>query len=164
LKSTNWKDIAEIVGIAAIVGSLVFVGMQMKQSQQLAFAESVQMMRANAIEQGALEAQHIDVWIRGNSGEELDGKDLEIYRILFTQIQNQWFFNWLALDSIGTGYQGVGPISFARYLQQNPGAAAEWERRIGALRLSVSAPGVFPNFVDEVQAALDRLNNGAARN
>jgi len=164
LKSTNWKDIAELVGIAAIVGSLVFVGMQMKQSQQLAFAESVQMMRANAIEQGALEAQHIDVWIRGNSGEELDDKDLEIYRILFTQIQNQWFFNWLALDSIGTGYQGVGPISFARYLQRNPGAAAEWQRRIGALRLSVSAPGVFPKFVDEVQAALDRLNNGAARN
>ena len=30
----NWKDIAELVGVAAIVASLLFVGMQLKQTQQ----------------------------------------------------------------------------------------------------------------------------------
>ena len=154
----NWKDIAELIGITAIVASLVFVGMQMKQSQQLAFAESAQMMRANSIEQGSLEAQHIDVWLRGNSGEELSREERAIYEILFTQKQNQWFFNWLALDRIGTEYEGVGPQSLARFLHQNPGAQAEWERRWGVSKRSrVRGDGTFPAFAAEVEADLKQL-------
>ena len=38
MKQTNWKDIAELVGITAIVASLIFVGLQMKQSQEIALA------------------------------------------------------------------------------------------------------------------------------
>jgi len=166
LRTTNWKDIAELVGIAAIVASLVFVGMQMKQSQQLALAESAQIMRANGIELASLQTQHIDVWIRGNSGEKLEGEDLEIYRILFTQVQNQWFFNWLALDSIGTDFESIAPGSFARYLQQNPGAEAEWTLRTGPADtspVSVNSAGAFPAFVSEVQAELDRLKNSAGQ-
>ena len=39
MKPANWKDITELVGIAAIIGSLVFVGLQMRQAQQLAQAQ-----------------------------------------------------------------------------------------------------------------------------
>ena len=39
MKDTNWKDIAELIGIAAIVASLVFVGMQMQQDRVHARAE-----------------------------------------------------------------------------------------------------------------------------
>jgi hypothetical protein len=38
----NWKDIAEIVGIVAIIASLLFVGLQLKQSQDIALAASYQ--------------------------------------------------------------------------------------------------------------------------
>lgn len=159
MKSASWKDIAELTGIAAIVASLVFVGMQMKQSQQLALAESVQLMRANGIEQGALQAAHIDIWMRGNSGEELGDVDREVYKILFNQTQNQWFFNWIALDSIGTEYEGVGPKSFAKYLYQNPGARAEWARRVAATKiLNTKRDGVFPEFEAKVEAELMYLD------
>ena len=47
MRTTNWKDIAELVGIAAIVASLIFVGLQMKQSQEIAIAAQYQ-MRAQA--------------------------------------------------------------------------------------------------------------------
>lgn len=42
LKTTNWKDIAELVGLAAIVGSLIFVGLQMKQSHEIALSAAQQ--------------------------------------------------------------------------------------------------------------------------
>ena len=61
MRESNWKDVAEIIGISAIVVSLVFVGIQMKQSQQLAWADSVLTMRTNVIEEGALQAEHIDI-------------------------------------------------------------------------------------------------------
>lgn len=39
MKNVNWKDIAELVGISAIVASLVFVGLQLRQDRSLARAE-----------------------------------------------------------------------------------------------------------------------------
>ena len=39
MKSTNWKEVAELIGIVAIVASLVFVGMQMQQDRVHARAE-----------------------------------------------------------------------------------------------------------------------------
>jgi len=42
LKSGNWKDIAELTGIAAIVGSLIFVGLEMRQTRVIAMAAAYQ--------------------------------------------------------------------------------------------------------------------------
>ena len=40
--NSNWKDIAEVVGITAIVASLIFVGLQMKQSHEIALSAAYQ--------------------------------------------------------------------------------------------------------------------------
>ncbi len=48
MNKTNWKDIAELIGIAAIVASSVFVGIQMKQSQDIAIGDGfISVMFAN---------------------------------------------------------------------------------------------------------------------
>ncbi len=41
MNGKNWKDTAELIGIAAIVASLIFVGFQMKQEQEIARAEAL---------------------------------------------------------------------------------------------------------------------------
>jgi hypothetical protein len=50
MQRTNWKDIAELVGIAAIVASLIFVGLQMKQSQEIALSAAYQARTATLVE------------------------------------------------------------------------------------------------------------------
>ena len=47
MNTTNWRETAELIGIAAIVASLVFVGLQMKQTHEIAYS-SVYQSRANA--------------------------------------------------------------------------------------------------------------------
>jgi hypothetical protein len=42
LNRANWKDVAELVGIGAIVLSLIFVGFQIKQSHEIAMAAQYQ--------------------------------------------------------------------------------------------------------------------------
>ena len=42
MKKHDWKSFAELVGIAAVVASLVFVGLQLEQSQEIAIAEQYQ--------------------------------------------------------------------------------------------------------------------------
>ncbi len=51
MNSTNWTDIVELVGIAAIVASLVFVGLELRQSHQIAIAAEYQDRAASVIEQ-----------------------------------------------------------------------------------------------------------------
>ncbi|MGI9205297.1 MAG: hypothetical protein ACR2Q3_14875 [Woeseiaceae bacterium] len=46
-----WKDIAEVIGIAAIVASLVFVGVELRQSQQIAIAGQYQQRAEAFVEQ-----------------------------------------------------------------------------------------------------------------
>ena len=50
MKSLNWKDVAEFIGIAAIVASLLFVGLQLKQSQEIAVAAQYQERANTSIE------------------------------------------------------------------------------------------------------------------
>jgi hypothetical protein len=49
LKTTSWKEIAELIGIAAIVGSLVFVGLELRQTQTSLMASTYQARAFDAI-------------------------------------------------------------------------------------------------------------------
>ena len=42
MNRANWKDVAELIGIGAIVLSLIFVGFQIKQSHEIAMAAQYQ--------------------------------------------------------------------------------------------------------------------------
>jgi hypothetical protein len=47
LKQKNWRDIAELTGIVAIVASLVFVAIQVRQSNQIGRLEAMQSMASD---------------------------------------------------------------------------------------------------------------------
>lgn len=50
MKKFNWRDLTEIIGFVAIVASLIFVGMQLMQSQEIAIAGQYQERAAAAVE------------------------------------------------------------------------------------------------------------------
>lgn len=47
MKKANWRDIAELIGIGAIVASLVFVAIQVRQSNQIGRLEAMQSMASD---------------------------------------------------------------------------------------------------------------------
>ena len=47
MKPANWKDIAELIGIGAIVASLVFVAIEVRQSNQIGRLEAMQSMASD---------------------------------------------------------------------------------------------------------------------
>ena len=78
---TNWKDIAELIGIAAIVFSLIFVGLQMKQEQEIARATLYQMRSDSAREIGMMAVENHEVRasmarIAGADRQDLSSEDL----------------------------------------------------------------------------------------
>lgn len=68
----KFNEIAELVGMTAIVLSLVFVGLQLKQSQQIAIEEHTNFSneRQNAIR--SLVVANAEIWHRACAGERLD--------------------------------------------------------------------------------------------
>lgn len=50
MKPFNWRDITEIVGFISIVGGLIFVGLQLRQSQEIAIANQYQERASTAVE------------------------------------------------------------------------------------------------------------------
>ena len=50
MNNTNWKDIAELFGIVAIVASLIFVGLQMQQAHKIAIASHYQERHASLVD------------------------------------------------------------------------------------------------------------------
>ena len=79
MKKFDWKALAELIGIAAIVASLIFVGLQMKQSRDIAIAEQYQARTDSSIvymlwlaENGDMKQAQID---RAKSFYEAGGGD-----------------------------------------------------------------------------------------
>jgi hypothetical protein len=64
MQLASWKDAVEIAGISAIVGSLIFVGLQLKQSQEIAIASQYHERAALAVENfnGQLESGDLRIW------------------------------------------------------------------------------------------------------
>ena len=63
MNRANWKDGAELVGVLAIVLSLIFVGFQIKQSQEIALAAQYQARLGTQVDSLAAFAQS-DVALR----------------------------------------------------------------------------------------------------
>ena len=86
MNRVSWKDIAELIGILAIVLSLLFVGLQLRQSQQLAVEELVSYSneRQNAIR--GLIVDNAEIWRKACMGEPLDPTS----RIIAAKIFEAW--------------------------------------------------------------------------
>ena len=69
MPSGNWRDIAELIGIGAIVASLIFVGLQLQQSQEIAVGSQYQ-ERANAAIENYMSQIQSDQALR-NRGQSL---------------------------------------------------------------------------------------------
>ena len=120
------KDIAELIGITAIVASLIFVGLELRQSQQIALVDSFG-------NEGIARNEHLnsinentDIWLRGNAGDELNTAEAQVYRNLI-QIEGELARqSWFAARQLGYS-PDIAIADFAGFLYENPGALKQWE-------------------------------------
>lgn len=86
MKSNSWREVAELVGIAAIVASLVFVGAQLRQEQIIARSEltSQSFELQFALQQSLTNAELANAYAKIlNGDEELSlGEKIQIDNLL----------------------------------------------------------------------------------
>ena len=123
MKSANWKDIAELIGIGAIVVSLVFVGTQLRQDRELAELEGRSTFVANAVELARIFNDNEELWRKGLLDEPLSESEQfkfnGLVRLLYIHRINQFGRRSLSIHGAGN------PLDISRalalHMYQYPG-------------------------------------------
>jgi len=142
MKFEQWNDVAELVGTVAIVASLIFVGLQLRQTQQqleqdekVARTEMSSSFVANVIESDNAIIQNMDIWLRGNAGEELSAAEQEIHALLVHMANERAYYSVLGLRRLESDeIADLDAAEFAAFLYENPGARRVWMDREQRLR------------------------------
>ena len=144
----DWKIIAESVGIISIVLSLVFVGLQLRQSQVIARNDIDGQFLENRIEAVGQINDHVNIWVRGLAGDKLSDDDAVVFENLILNFNDIAYFT--SFNHFNLGNDGAARIStddFAIFLHSNPGARRVWEARES--RLSEGRKSIGSNLVEE---------------
>ena len=91
MKTRDWKDGAELIGIAAIVASLIFVGMQLRQDQNIAITETRSAITESVGTIATLIQADRETWKRGVDGEELSAEDQIAFLAMTRAVENHFF-------------------------------------------------------------------------
>jgi len=145
MKEKNWKDIVELIGIAAIVGSLIFVGLQVRQDQQIAIAATFSTAIEATSNLASLIETNSETWKKGLDGGELSAADEIEFLAMVAAVEAFQLNMYIRFDrlEIGDAERSYRTYAYAIYLH----------------------PGLRKAFLNKVDflAARDESFDGASR-
>jgi len=157
----KFNEVAELVGIAAVVASLIFVGLQMKQASDIAHNEVSLGVFATSIEINSEMNQYADIWVRGSRGDELDETEAFIFGSLMQNLNNEAFLVRSMRARLGEDERLSNEVHIlARILHENPGARKawmEWQSAYQPYRALKRVPFESESFSDQVREALKSM-------
>lgn len=125
----NWRSFAETVGVSAVVASLIFVGLQIRQEQNVAVSQIYQTTMAAQVEIHIAMVEHADLLAKARDPDDLTKAE----RIAVEELIESWaarsFFEYVAARRLDEGVWS-GPVNiFAFQLADNPGLHQLWLER-----------------------------------
>jgi hypothetical protein len=157
MKKTSWKDIAELIGILAIVASLVSVAFQLRQTQLALIASTYQARAFDAIAEGHHIADSeylLPILVKTNHGENFDAV------ASLSEDDRTRLFHFLRarmIDWDNEHYQYQSGFLDAGFFEVTTKAQVRmWAPRWRAIGLT-EGRGDFKEFVDSVLQEQDQV-------
>jgi hypothetical protein len=162
----DWKSYAELLGMVAVVASLVFVGLELRQSQNVARAEMHANNLANVIDVRNARIANAEIWAKGNANGELTPIEELIYAQL-VYMTNERF--WYAIEQFKLLGLDEGPSAdiaqFSAFLHENPRARSLWrlrEDQLAKYRGIIDPNERFtPGWIAQVETAIAKFEREA---
>jgi hypothetical protein len=157
------RDVVEVIGAAAIVGSLIFVGLQLQQDRQHALTSNmIAFMESESMFEQSL-SEHAVTWTKGNSDQPLAEEEKVIFESLVRFNANNKFFRFISVRLLGED-GALAVLHFADWLHANPGARQFWEKwekdmvRLRS-RYHVGENGLGDQWVSGVFESLEKMDH-----
>ena len=160
MKLKNTDEWVQGIGLLGIIGSLIFVGLQLRQAEDVALSDLGESSITWGIELSSLIADHADVWQRACLGDELSPSEQVIAGNIFSRYMQSNFNSWVRLESTDVGHYDSSFLSgaFAANFHRYPGfrkmteSWGDWSK----LGVPIDSPYVT-NFGEEVLARVVEL-------
>ena len=161
MKNLDWKSVGELVGLAAIVGSLVFVGVQLVVEQEIAESEAYIESAQLTNDQTELLTTYRDIWVAGLDGEKLEKNDEFVFQALVWAVFQRKVSIWQRRIRLDAGDPQNWIDSFALEIYRYPGLRRIWDEqrhRRSANENVLGFTGSGGGFSASVQKSLEELD------
>lgn len=151
-----------MVGVAAIVASLIFVGLQLRQEEEIALSDANLNYLLSRIERNNAIIENSAIWVRGNANDDLNAEDSAVFRAMVLNMNDTAFFANQQLRRMGLDFPADNTVAdFATFLHDNPGAWRVWNEREDALELNrsilVEDGNAGAGWAQTIRSQVDRL-------
>jgi hypothetical protein len=136
------KGWLEIAGMLAIVITLVFVGLQIRQDQGIAIAETYGSVASTSLQLSELVGERSDLWRRGLDGEELSSDEHIDFLSLADAVESSVETGWSRAVFLGVGRPENGLRRYAMALHSHVGLRRYFESKIDRQKRTDAAFGV----------------------
>ena len=164
MNSAKLNDWMQVAGIFALVASLIFVGLQMRQDQDIAVAQIWAMSDQSVAELAGLVSENSALWAKGVKGEDLSESEQVAFRSIARAVHRREnnIANRVRRLDYANGYESRIHI-YAFRLYQYPGLRRVFDERVVErnLQKSAFATPYEPDFIDHVQNALAELDRSS---
>ncbi len=124
MDSAKLNDWLQVIAIFALVASLIFVGLQMKQTQEIGqgeaaayYLENINLFRNTIIE-------NAEVWRKGCMDEELSDGDQTRFAQMYNEFLSTTFWQWIAQElGVFRLESDFSTNAFAANIHRYPGIA-----------------------------------------
>jgi len=161
MKEKNWKYFVELVGIAAIVGSLIFVGLQVRQDQQIAIAATFSTAIEATSNLATLIETNSDTWKKGLDGGELSAAEEIAFLAMVAAVEAYQLNMYIRFDRLEIGDAERSYRNYAYAIYMHPGLRKSFSNRtdfVAARNESFDVASSSP-FHRNVATYLDHLDN-----
>lgn len=140
MDSAKLNDWMQVIGIFAVVSSLIFVGLQLRQEQEIAIVDTYGSVAETDINLSVVIGENMSVWRKGLDGEELTEDERGLFTGLTAAVASQYQRNFIRWSRLGPGNPDDYASEFAYALYIFPG-----------MRDAFAASSTFQNSRDEAR-------------
>ena len=160
MKDKNWKGIGELIGIAAIVGSLIFVGLQVRQDQQIAIAATFSTAIEATSNLATLIENTSETWRTGFDGGDLSAADEIEFLAMVATVEAYQLNMYIRFDRLQIGDPERSYRTYAYAIYLHPGLRKAFLNKVDFLAArdgSFDAASRSP-FHQSIASYLDHLD------
>jgi len=129
MDSAKLNDWMQVIGFFALVASLIFVGLQIRQDQEIAIVEAMSHRFENAEALTNLVDENPAIWTRGLDGEELSTEDFAIFSAITKVVEEHYRQMYIRFLRIGPFLPEVAARDYAYVLYHRPTLRRLFEAR-----------------------------------
>ncbi len=155
MKSADQKGIMELVGVVAIVGSLVFVGQQLRLDRTIAQSENSLQYVDTQVSLSQLITENAQIWLAGLKGEELSDLDALIFNQVAYAVEQKYASRYARSKSgLRSSSADKTAEQFAQNLYTHPGLRRyvldKWRVESEIYDSSLEVHDAVRNYLDKI--------------